>query len=91
MPTLRRIVDILASLGYNQFQLYTEHTFAYSRHAPPSARRSGSSAWTRRPAVRSDTTTAFAPPSAVRVRRPSPRRRGGFVDPAVALFGIIRA
>ena len=32
MPTLRRIVDILASLGYNQFQLYTEHTFAYSRH-----------------------------------------------------------
>ena len=32
MPTLRRIVDILAFLGYNQFQLYTEHTFAYSRH-----------------------------------------------------------
>lgn len=32
MPTLYRIVDILAGLGYNQFQLYTEHTFAYSRH-----------------------------------------------------------
>ena len=32
MPTLYRIVDLLAGLGYNQFQLYTEHTFAYSRH-----------------------------------------------------------
>ena len=28
MPTLFRMVDLLASLGYNQFQLYTEHTFA---------------------------------------------------------------
>ena len=27
-----RIVDILASLGYNHFQLYTEHTFAYKGH-----------------------------------------------------------
>ena len=32
MTTLYRIVDLLAELGYNQFQLYTEHTFAYSRH-----------------------------------------------------------
>ena len=32
MPTLFRMVDLLASLGYNQFQLYTEHTFAYSKH-----------------------------------------------------------
>ena len=32
MPTLRRIVDTIAALGYSQFQLYTEHTFAYARH-----------------------------------------------------------
>lgn len=32
MATLRRIVDILSALGYNQFQLYTEHTFAYPGH-----------------------------------------------------------
>ena len=32
METLYRIVDIMASLGYNQFQLYTEHTFAYKGH-----------------------------------------------------------
>ena len=32
METLYRIVDIMASLGYNQFQLYTEHTFAYRKH-----------------------------------------------------------
>ena len=32
METLRRMVDVLASLGYNQFQLYTEHTFAYRGH-----------------------------------------------------------
>lgn len=32
MPTLYRMVDLLSELGYNQFQLYTEHTFAYSRH-----------------------------------------------------------
>jgi len=32
MKTLRRIVDVISSLGYNQFQLYTEHTFAYSQH-----------------------------------------------------------
>lgn len=32
MSTLFRMVDFLASLGYNQFQLYTEHTFAYSKH-----------------------------------------------------------
>ncbi len=30
--TLRLIVDILARCRYNQFQLYTEHTFAYSAH-----------------------------------------------------------
>ena len=32
MGTLRLIVDLLAKFDYNQFQLYTEHTFAYSRH-----------------------------------------------------------
>ena len=32
METVYRIVDLLAKLGYNQFQLYTEHTFAYSKH-----------------------------------------------------------
>ena len=32
MSTLYRMVDLLSYLGYNQFQLYTEHTFAYSAH-----------------------------------------------------------
>ncbi len=32
MRTLRLIVDILARCRYNQFQLYTEHTFAYAGH-----------------------------------------------------------
>ena len=32
MGTLRLIVDLLAKFEYNQFQLYTEHTFAYSTH-----------------------------------------------------------
>ena len=32
MKTLREIVDLLALCRYNQLQLYTEHTFAYSRH-----------------------------------------------------------
>ena len=32
MRTLHRMIDLLATLGYNQFQLYTEHTFAYSQH-----------------------------------------------------------
>lgn len=32
METVYRIVDILSSLGYNQFQLYMEHTFAYPQH-----------------------------------------------------------
>lgn len=32
MRTLRDIVDLLARCRYNQFQLYTEHTFAYSGH-----------------------------------------------------------
>ena len=32
MATLRLIADVLSRCGYNQFQLYTEHTFAYSRH-----------------------------------------------------------
>ena len=32
MDTVKRQVDILASLGYNHFQLYTEHTFAYRGH-----------------------------------------------------------
>lgn len=33
MRTLREIIDILARCRYNQFQLYTEHTFAYSAHS----------------------------------------------------------
>ncbi|MBU4461376.1 MAG: family 20 glycosylhydrolase, partial [Verrucomicrobia bacterium] len=32
MKTLRRLVDMLAGLKYNQLQLYTEHTFAYKGH-----------------------------------------------------------
>lgn len=32
METLRRIVDFIASQGYNQFQLYTEHAFRYEGH-----------------------------------------------------------
>ena len=32
METLYRMVDVLSSLGYDQFQLYTEHTFAYPQH-----------------------------------------------------------
>lgn len=32
METVKRQVDILADLGYNHFQLYTEHTFAYPGH-----------------------------------------------------------
>ena len=32
MDTLRLIVDLLAALKINHLQLYTEHTFAYSRH-----------------------------------------------------------
>lgn len=32
MASLYRMVDILAALNYNQFQLYTEHAFAYPGH-----------------------------------------------------------
>lgn len=32
MGTLKLIIDLLAKLNYNQFQLYIEHTFAYSKH-----------------------------------------------------------
>ena len=32
MASLYRMADVLAELGYNQFQLYTEHTFAYRGH-----------------------------------------------------------
>jgi len=32
MDHLRRLVDALAALRYNQLQLYTEHTFAYAGH-----------------------------------------------------------
>ena len=32
MGTLKQLVDILARFDYNQFQLYTEHTFAYAAH-----------------------------------------------------------
>jgi len=34
MAHLYELVDTLASLRYNQLQLYTEHTFAYQRHEP---------------------------------------------------------
>ncbi len=32
LGTLKLIVDLLAKFNYNQFQLYIEHTFAYSTH-----------------------------------------------------------
>jgi len=32
METLYGLIDLLASLKINQFQLYTEHTFAYRKH-----------------------------------------------------------
>lgn len=32
MEMLRNVVSLLASLGYNEFQLYTEHAFAYAGH-----------------------------------------------------------
>ena len=32
MPTMRRIVDIVSGLGYDQLQLYFEHAFAYKGH-----------------------------------------------------------
>ena len=32
METVKRQVDILGKLGYNHFQLYTEHVFAYKGH-----------------------------------------------------------
>ena len=32
LATLKRIVDLLERFGYNQFQLYTEHAFAYAKH-----------------------------------------------------------
>lgn len=34
MSFLKTVVDTLAKLGYTQFQLYTEHTFAYAKHEP---------------------------------------------------------
>lgn len=33
MESLFKLVDLLAHLKYNELQLYTEHTFAYSGHA----------------------------------------------------------
>ena len=33
METLYALIDLLASLKINQFQLYTEHTFAYRNHS----------------------------------------------------------
>lgn len=44
METVYRIVDILSSLGYNQFQLYMEHTFAYPQHEVVRRPRVGRSA-----------------------------------------------
>lgn len=32
MATLKTMVDVLAAAGFNALELYTEHTFAYSRH-----------------------------------------------------------
>ncbi len=32
METLRRLIDALHALNYNELQLYTEHTFAYAEH-----------------------------------------------------------
>lgn len=32
MKSLYRLIDLLASLKYNELQLYTEHTFAYKDH-----------------------------------------------------------
>jgi len=32
LETLKQLVDLLAKFNYNQFQLYTEHTFAYAAH-----------------------------------------------------------
>jgi hypothetical protein len=32
IKTLRRLIDALAALNYNELQLYTEHTFAYQAH-----------------------------------------------------------
>ncbi|MEO7096849.1 MAG: glycoside hydrolase family 20 zincin-like fold domain-containing protein [Polyangiales bacterium] len=37
MATLRELIDMLASWKINQFQLYTEHTFAYRAHPEVSA------------------------------------------------------
>ncbi|WP_325895314.1 family 20 glycosylhydrolase [Grimontia sp. NTOU-MAR1] len=33
MSTLKRLIDYFSALRFNQFQLYTEHTFAYQKHA----------------------------------------------------------
>ena len=33
MDTLKTIVDVLATAGFGELQLYTEHTFAYAAHA----------------------------------------------------------
>ena len=32
LDTLKSLIDVLADLKYNQVQLYTEHTFAFSEH-----------------------------------------------------------
>ncbi len=32
MSWLKQLIDALSMLHYNEFQLYTEHTFAYSKH-----------------------------------------------------------
>ncbi len=40
METLFDLIDRLASWKYNQFQLYTEHTFAYRSHPEPWANAS---------------------------------------------------
>ena len=32
MDTLKALVDVLAACGFNELQLYTEHTFAFSKH-----------------------------------------------------------
>lgn len=44
MDTVRRIIELLARLRYNEFLLYTEHTFQFERHPEISAGSGGYSA-----------------------------------------------
>ncbi len=44
VDTLRRIIELLARLRYNEFLLYTEHTFHFDRHPEIGAESGGYSA-----------------------------------------------